>query len=92
MNKEYTLEQILNSLIGHTGIVCESDYDDVSYKNLETLDVIALYIMKKLYDNAEWYGYHSASANKIANKSIKIAENIKEWCDDIISKKGGSNE
>lgn len=92
MNKEYTLEQILNSLIGHTGINCETYYDDESYGNLETLNDIAIYIMEKLYDNSKWYGDYRASANMIANKSINIAENLKEWCDDIISKKGDSNE
>ena len=87
MNKEYTLEQILDSLIGHTGINCETCYDDESYANLETLNDIAIYIMEKLYDNAKWYGDYRASANMIAKKSINIAENLKEWCDDIIRKK-----
>ena len=87
MKKEYTLEQILDSLIGHTGINCETRYDDESYANLETLNDIAIYIMDKLYDNAKWYGDYRASANMIAEKSINIAENLKEWCDDIIRKK-----
>ena len=85
--KEYTLEQILDSLIGHTGIACESRYDDESYANLETLNDIAIYIMQKLYDNAKWYGDYRASANAIAKKSINITENLKEWCDDIIRNK-----
>ena len=87
MKKEDTLEQILDSLIGHTGINCETCYDDESYANLETLNDIAIYIMEKLYDNAKWYGDYRASANMIAKKSINIAENLKEWCDDIIRKK-----
>ena len=90
--KEYTLEQILDSLIGHTGIACESRYDDESYANLETLNDIAIYIMNKLYDNAKWYGDYRASANAIANKSINIAENLKEWCDDIIRNKENSED
>lgn len=87
MNKQYTLEQILDSLIGHVDINCESYYDDESYANLETLNAIAIYIMEKLYNNAKWYGDYRASADMIANKSIIIAENLKEWCDDIIRKK-----
>ena len=90
MNKEYTLEQILDSLIGHTGINCETRYDDESYGNLETLNDIAIYIMEKLYDNAKWYGDYRTSANMIANKSINIAENLKEWCDSIVNQKGKS--
>ena len=87
MNKEYTLEQILDSLIGHTWINCETRYDDESYANLDTLNDIAIYIMNKLYDNAKWYGDYRASANMIAKKSINITENLKVWCDDIIRKK-----
>ena len=90
--KEYTLEQILDSLIGHTGIACESRYDDESYANLETLNDIAIYIMQKLYDNAKWYGDYRASANAIAKKSINITENLKEWCDDIIRNKENSED
>ena len=85
--KEYTLEQILDSLIGHTGIACETRYDDESYANLETLNDIAIYIMNKLYDNAKWYGDYRASADMIAKKSINITENLKEWCEDIIRNK-----
>ena len=87
MDKNYTLEQILDSLIGHTGINCETRYDDESYGNLDTLDDVAIYIMSKLYDNAEWYGDYRASADMIAKKSINIAENLKVWCDDIIRMK-----
>lgn len=87
MDKNYTLEQILDILIGHTGINCETRYDDESYGNLETLNDIAIYIMQKLYDNAKWYGDYRASADMIADKSIVIAENLKEWCDDIIRMK-----
>ena len=90
--KEYTLEQILDSLIGHTEIACESRYDDESYANLETLNDIAIYIMQKLYDNAKWYGDYRASANAIAKKSINITENLKEWCDDIIRNKEDSKD
>ena len=85
--KEYTLEQILDSLIGHTGINCETNYDNESYGNLETLNDIAIYIMEKLYNNAKWYGDYRASADMIAKKSINIAENLKEWCEDIIRNK-----
>lgn len=92
MNKEFSIYEIVDFIIGHTGINCETYYDDESYANLEHLNDIAIYIMKKLYDNAEWYGDYRASANMIASKSINIAENLKEWCDDIIRKKGGCNE
>ena len=64
-----------------------SNYDNESYANLETLNDIAIYIMDKLYDNAKWYGDYRASADMIAKKSINIAENLKEWCEDIIRNK-----
>lgn len=88
MDIKYNLREIFDLFIGHTDIACDSRYDDESYCNLENLNDIAIYIMKKLNDNAEWYGDYRASANMLAEKSIYIAENIKEWCEGILSYKG----
>lgn len=87
MNKEFTIYEIIDYLIGHTDVYCETHHDNDSYSNLETLNDIVIYIMDKLLENAKYYGDCRASANNIANKSIVITENIKEWCEDIISYK-----
>lgn len=85
MNKEFTIYEIIDYLIGHTDIYCECNHDRVSYENLDILNDVVIYLMKKLFENASHYGDNRISANSIANKSIKLTKNIKEWCEDIIS-------
>lgn len=84
MSKEYSIYEIIDFLTGHTDVACETIYDGESYSNLEKLNDVVIYLMRYLYDNAQYYGDYRGSANAIATKSISIAENIREWCDDII--------
>ena len=79
-------------MVGHTDIYCETNHDKESYNNLENLNDVVIYLMRQLYDNAQYYGDYRGSADNIAIKSISIAENIREWCNDIIRCKGDSNE
>ena len=88
MNKEYSIYEIIDFLIGNVDIWCETNHDKESYSNLEKLNEIVIYLMRYLYDNAQYYEDYRRSANAIAVKSIAIAENISEWCNDIIRCKG----
>lgn len=92
MSKEFTIYELIDFIVGHTGICCETNYDKESYCNLENLNDVVIYLMERLYENAQYYGDYRGSANNIAIKSISITENIKEWCNDIISYKGDNNE
>ncbi len=85
MEKEYSLIEIINKLVGHTDIACETRYDDESYNNLELIEDIGNYILEKLYNNARWKNDYRASANSIANRSIDIAKNFQCHLDDILS-------
>ena len=87
MSKEFTIYEIIDFLIGDVDIYCETNHDKESYSNLENLNDVVVYLMEKLYNNAQYYGDYRASADMIAKKSINIAENLKVWCDDIIRKK-----
>lgn len=94
MNKEYSIYEIIDFLVGSVDVYCETNHDKESYNNLEKLNDVVIYLMRYLYDNAQYYGDYRGSANAIAIKSISITENIKEWCNDIIRYKenGDSNE
>ena len=88
MEKTYDLQELLDKLIGHTDIYCETHHDNESEKNLEILKQVGWYVMEKLYDNAKWNNDYRASANCLAKKSIRIAEDLKEYIDDILRYKG----
>ena len=87
MNKEtyYSLEELLDKLVGHTSIACETNYDNESENNLDILYSIGNYVLDKLYDNAKWNNDYRASANCIAKKSIRFAKDYKEIIDDILN-------
>lgn len=87
-NKEISIYEIIDFVIGHTNVNYETNYDYDSHDNLENLNDVAIYLMKKLDDNTDYYNDYRHSANLIADKSMHIVENLKEWCDSILSKKG----
>ena len=84
MEKTYDLQELLDKLIGHTDIACETNYDDESAKNLEILKQVGWYVMEKLYDNAKWNNDYRGSANGLAKQSIRITKDLKEYIDDIL--------
>lgn len=82
--KEYKLNELLDKLIGHTDIACETNYDNESKDNLDTLKEVGYYVLDGLYNNAEYNNDYRGSANCIAKKSIKIAKDYKKYIDRIL--------
>ena len=82
--KEYKLNELLDKLIGHFDIACETNYDKESENNLDTLEVVGYYVLDALYNNAEYNNDYRGSANCIAKKSIKIAKEYKKYIDSIL--------
>ena len=82
--KEYKLNELLDMLVGHTDIACETNYDDESKNNLETLKSVGLYVLDALYNNAKWNNDYRSSANCIAKKSIEIAKEYKRYIDSLL--------
>lgn len=82
--KEYKLNELLDMLIGHTDIACETNYDNESKNNLETLERVGLYVLDALYNNAKWNNDYRGSANCIAKKSIEIAKEYNRYIDSLL--------
>lgn len=85
MEKTYDLQELLDKLIGHTDIACETRYDNESSNNLKILKQVGWYVLEKLYDNAKWNNDYRASANYIAKKSIEITKDFQEYINDILN-------
>ena len=83
-DKLYGLYELLDKLVGHTDIACETNYDDESSDNLDILEQIGNYVIDKLYSNAKWNDDYRASAKHIAKKSIRIAKDYKEYIDSLL--------
>lgn len=82
--KEYKLNELLDMLIGHTDIACETNYDNESKDNLDTLDRVGLYVLDALYNNAKYNNDYRGSANCIAKKSIEIAKEYQRYIDSLL--------
>ena len=82
--KEYWLNELLNMLIGHTDIACETNYDKESKDNLDILETVGYYVLDALYNNAEYNNDYRGSANCIAKKSIELAKDYKRYIDSIL--------
>lgn len=84
MNKDYDLNDILDFLIGHTDVLCSTEYDAESASNLDTLEFVLFHVLGELYSNSKYYKDPHASANWIAEKSIHIAEDAKNFIEEIL--------
>lgn len=73
---EYSIEDILDKIIGSTSAACETRHDNRSIENLEEIEAIADWLIERLQDNVKWYKDYRASANNIAIKTYKIIERI----------------
>lgn len=82
------IEEILDKLVGHTDIACETNYDNESGKNLDLLKRVILWATNRLVENSKWYGDYRGSANYLANKSLDIIEEAKEQFENISYKVG----
>lgn len=84
--KDYSIKDILDKIIGHTYSIGESDFDEESLNNLETLGDIANYVIAKLRDNCYYINSCEGSRKVIAEQSYLIlndmisdCKNINEW-------------
>lgn len=78
--KEYKLEEILDSLIGHVCSYGDTNFDEISKNNLKTLEDVSDYIMNKLTTNCYYIDSHEGSRVEIAEKSYSIVEEIMNQC------------
>lgn len=76
-----TYEELLDKVIGHTGINCESNYDSESLQNLEKLRVIIFELINRLLENTKYQNRHEYSAQMICDKTKFILVEIKEQVD-----------
>lgn len=76
-----TYEELLDKVIGHTGINCESNYDNESLQNLEKLRVVIFELINRLLENMKYQSRHEYSAHMICDKTKMVLEEIKEQVD-----------
>lgn len=59
------VEEILDKLIGHTDIWCETNYDNESYDNIENLFKVLQWALDRIEDNMRYLNRIEYSAQEI---------------------------
>lgn len=81
---EYYISDILDKLVGSTSVHCETNHDNQSIENLQEIELIANWLMKRLHENSKWYGDYRASANDVAIRTYEIIEYINNSINDLM--------
>lgn len=82
---EYTIKELIDKLIGHTDIACDTEYDNISYDNMQEKfsiydDFLADIGKNLLFMSDRPY----TSANKLRRQAEKYIKAIKDNCEEIL--------
>ena len=70
-----TISEILDKLVGSTSVWCETNHDDESMENLETLEEVACWLEKRITDNLEYSSRSEYSAQRIVKRTKDLIIN-----------------
>lgn len=59
------IKEILDKLIGHTDIWCETNYDNESYDNIENLFIVLEWALERIENNMRYLNRIEYSAQEI---------------------------
>lgn len=74
MDKDFNIEDILDKLVGHTDIACESNYDRKSLENMQMLNSVMNWGIERLRENMKWYGDKNGSAGILSGCACDLVQ------------------
>lgn len=84
VQSDFTIFDITNKIIGHTGIACESNYDAESLKNLELVhDLLVGWVRKLVADVNEYHDAKEYSAQRVVARQKEILADLRDWIKDV---------
>lgn len=73
------IEEILERLFGEIQPLCDSQYDDERYENLDNYEKVFNYLVNEITECAKWKNDNHYSAKKLGERAFSILEqNYKE--------------
>ena len=70
-----SISEILDKLVGSTSVWCETNHDNESMKNLETLEEIACWLEERITDNLDYGSRSEYSAQMIVKRTKDLIIN-----------------
>ena len=69
------ISEILDRLVGSTSVWCETNHDNESMNNLETLEEIAYWLCNRINDNLEYSSRNEYSAQMLVKRTKDLIIN-----------------
>ena len=69
------ISEILDRLVGSTSVCCETNHDNESMNNLETLEEIAYWLCNRINDNLEYSSRNEYSAKMLVKRTKDLIIN-----------------
>ena len=70
-----SISEILDKLVGSTSVWCETNHDNESLTNLETLEEIACWLDERICENLAYSTRSEYSAQKIVKRTKDLINN-----------------
>lgn len=70
-----SISEILDRLVGSTSVWCETNHDNESMNNLETLEEIAYWLCNRINDNLEYSSRNEYSAKMLVKRTKDLIIN-----------------
>ena len=70
-----SISEILDKLVGSTSVWCETNHDNESMENLETLEEIAYWLKERITDNLDYSSRNEHSAQMIVKRTKDLIIN-----------------
>lgn len=70
-----SISEILDKLVGSTSVWCETNHDNESMENLETLEEIACWLEERITDNLKYETRREYSAQRIVKRTKDLIVN-----------------
>ena len=70
-----SISEILDKLVGNTSVWCETNHDNESIDNLDTLEEIACWLDERITDNLKYCLRSEYSAQKIVKRTKELIVN-----------------
>ena len=70
-----TISEILDRLVGSTSVWCETNHDNESIKNLDTLEEIACWLNERITNNLKYSSRIEYSAQAIVKRTKELIIN-----------------
>lgn len=77
--REYNINDIVDKLVGHISVDCETYHDMMSEENMKVMDELLFHILEQYIDAYKYKDRHEASAQFLASHARRTLKEVEEY-------------